>query len=964
MSESASEDARDRYARAVTLFDTALELRIAARDAFIADAVRGDAALADDVRSLLSAHLKLEGFLEVSSGLDPELQHVRAALADRYAIKARIASGGMATVYRADDLRHARSVAIKVFAPAVAEFALSASGQQRFLDEITVTAQLQHANVMPLFDSGTADGRLFYVMPFIDDETLRQQLRRAGPLSLDVALGITRGIASALDHAHARGIVHRDLKPENILLRDGQPLVCDFGIALATAGLGSTRLTQSGVVIGTPQYMSPEQAAGDAVIDARTDVYALGAMLYEMLIGDPPHLASTSQGILAKVRAERPTSVHVLRPAVSVAVSDVIDRALAKLPADRYPSARILMCELDDANAVPSTPVRSDADQRRSGFDRYRAVALVATLAAVIVIMILATRRGNRAPATTEFATRFVVAPIADAAIGRAPTITPDGAALVYAGAAATGRRLFVRRVNELEARALPGTSGVLNTWVSPDGSRVAFTTADDRVKVIGLDGRDMRDVAGVFRYGDAAWISDSVLVIDSFGQQGLSSVAVSGGTLQPLTTLDSSRHDTVHSSPIALGDGRTIVFVTARNRSGPGTQSGELSLVRFEPGANGPALYQSLGVMASQPFAFVDGWLLYVAVDARRLMAVRFDVTSGVVSGTPIPVLEQNGGGIERVMLARNGTLLYARRVLPKNAPVLVDMQGLATPMMPGLSGGFMNPRVSPDGRRLLVQRASAEGNDAWVYDLATGTGTRLTRSGTVLGPAWTADGQRAVYASTRDAQDVILSSRVDGTGNEFRVATATGAFATSPARAGGVLLFQRRTHGVWGIWQAPDAPTSAPVAIVDGNFDAFMPSLSPDGRWLTYASSESGRYEIYLRPFPGPGAAMQVSTDGGTEPVWSADGRRIFYRGDRRLQVANISPGDAPTVTERRVLFEDLFDGDMPMPHRNYDVTPDGKGFVMIAPVAEATPETVVVLNWVGEFRARVAQPRARAR
>ena len=840
---------------------------------------------------------------------------------------------------------------------------MSATGQQRFLDEIKVTAGLQHANVMPLFDSGTAAGRLFYVMPFIDDATLRQYLRRTGPLSLEAALSIVRGIASALDHAHARGIVHRDLKPENILLRDGQPLVCDFGIALATAGLDAARLTQSGVVIGTPQYMSPEQASGASVIDARTDVYALGAILYEMLVGDPPHLASTSQGILAKVRAERPTSVHVLRPSIPVVVSEVIDRTLSKLPADRYPSAQALMSALDEASITPAVPVPADAHHFSSGRGRYRAAVAVGAVGLVAVILMWAARRGETAPLKAEAATRFVVTPIADAAIGRAPTITPDGSALVYAGSAASGRQLFVRKVNELQARALPGTRGVLNTWVSPDGSRVAFTTADDRIKVIGLDGTNMRDVAGVFRYGDAAWVSDSVLIVNSFGQQGLSWTPASGGVLHPLTTLDSLRHDSVHSAPLSLGDGRTIVFVVSRNRSGPGSQSGELSLVRFDASATGPATYQSLGLEASQPFAFVEGWLLYVAADARRLMAVRLDAASGVVSGTPVPVLEQEGGGIERVMLARNGTLLYARRVLPRNAPVLVDMNGVATPVMKGLSGGFMNPRVSPDGRTLLVQRASAEGSDAWLYDLATGTPTRLTRSGTVLGPAWTSDGQRAVYATTRDGQDAILSSRVDGTGDATRIVAATGAFATSPARVGNVLLFQRRTHGVWGIWQAPDTPAAAPLAIVDGAFDAFMPSLSPDGNWLAYASSESGRYEIYLRPFPGPGAAMQVSTEGGTEPVWSADGRRIFYRGDRRLQVASISAGAAPTVTERRVLFEDLFDGDMPMPHRNYDVTPDGRGFVMIAPVEEAAPETVVVLNWVGELRAKVAGVAARS-
>jgi eukaryotic-like serine/threonine-protein kinase len=267
------------------------------------------------------------------------------------------------------------------------------------------------------------------------------------------------------------------------------------------------------------------------------------------------------------------------------------------------------------------------------------------------------------------------------------------------------------------------------------------------------------------------------------------------------------------------------------------------------------------------------------------------------------------------------------------------------------------MNPRVSPDGRRIAVQGASADGNDAWLYDLATGTETRLTRAGSVLGPAWTSDGQHLVYASPRDGQDAIWSSAVDGQSPATRLVAAPGSFAASPARVGNVLLFQRRTHGVWSIWQAPATPGGAPTAIIDGGFDAFMPALSPDARWLTYASNESGRYEVYLRAFPGPGATIQVSRDGGTEPAWSIDGRRIFYRGDRQLVAASIATAPSPTVTARQVLFVDLFDGDMPMPHRNYDVTPDGRHFVMIAPVESAAPETIVVLEWIVEFRARIA-------
>ena len=363
---------------------------------------------------------------------------------------------------------------------------------------------------------------------------------------------------------------------------------------------------------------------------------------------------------------------------------------------------------------------------------------------------------------------------------------------------------------------------------------------------------------------------------------------------------------------------------------------------------------------MASQAFAYFEGWLLYVSVDGHAMLAVRLDPRTGAVTGAPIPVLEQEGGGIERVTLAGNGTLLYSRRVQPKNTPVLVDSTGAATPILKGLSGSFMNPRVSPDGRQIVVQGLSAAGNDAWLYDLATGTQTRLTTSGMVVGPAWMADGRRVVYVSSRDGQDALWTNAVDGTGAAVRVASASGAFAASPSSVGDVLLFQRRTNSGWSIWQAPATPAEQPQPIVQGDYDAFMPSLSPDGRLLAYASSESGRYEIYVRPFPFSGAALQVSTDGGTEPLWSRDGARIFYRGEGKMMFATIAPGSPPTVTQRRALFADRFDGDMPMPHRNYDITPDGHRFVMIAPTDDVTPQTIVVLNWTTELRARIAAAR----
>src|SRR5512145_1474823 len=273
------------------------------------------------------------------------IMQLTSGLSDRYAIEGEIGRGGMATVYLARDVKHERRVALKVLNPELG----AVLGTERFLAEIKVTANLQHPNLLPLFDSGEADGLLFYVMPFVEGESLRARLDREKQLPIDEAIRIAVAVANALDYAHAHHVIHRDLKPENILLQAGQPVVADFGIALAVSKAGGNRVTQTGLSLGTPQYMSPEQATGDRIIDARSDIYSLGAVLYEMLTGEPPHTGSTVQAIIARVLTDRARSVRATRDMVPENVDAAIQRALAKLPADRFATAKEFADALQDS---------------------------------------------------------------------------------------------------------------------------------------------------------------------------------------------------------------------------------------------------------------------------------------------------------------------------------------------------------------------------------------------------------------------------------------------------------------------------------------------------------------------------------------------------------------------------------------------------------------------------------------
>ncbi len=415
------------------------------------------------------------------------LDRLTAALSDRYALEGELGAGGMATVYAAQDLKHNRKVAVKVLHPELAAII----GAERFLKEIEVTANLQHPHILPLFDSGAADSFLYYVMPRVEGESLRDKLDREKQLSIDESIEITEAVASALDYAHRHGVIHRDIKPANILLHDGQPVVADFGIALALSAAGGRRLTETGLSVGTPEYMSPEQAAGDRSVDARCDVYSLGCVAYEMLLGQPPHTAATAQAVIAKVIVEEPRRISAERRTVPPHVEYAVHRALAKLPADRFASAAEFRDTLSNPNAAvawpASVPLLAGDDTWTRFVVKNRWLRWVMPLSLVLLAGVAVWGWFRPTTQPPQSLAKFELAyegGISWQGARHALAISHDGSYIAYVGGGETDQPLYLRPIDEIEATLLPGTEGALDPFFSPDGQWIGFATVTGLKKV------------------------------------------------------------------------------------------------------------------------------------------------------------------------------------------------------------------------------------------------------------------------------------------------------------------------------------------------------------------------------------------------------------------------------------------------------------------------------------------------
>jgi Tol biopolymer transport system component len=879
------------------------------------------------------------------------LDRLTTALADRYRLDRELGAGGMATVYLAHDLKHDRDVAIKVLHPDLG----AALGGERFLSEIRTTARLQHPHILPLLDSGDADGLLYYVMPLVTGETLRARLERERQLPIADAVRIAREVASALDYAHRQNVIHRDIKPENVLLHDGSALVADFGIALAVQSAGGQRMTQTGLSLGTPQYMSPEQAMGERTIDARSDIYALGAVTYEMLVGEAPFIGQSVQAIVARVLTEEPRGIALQRKSVPEGVEQAVLRALEKLPADRFDSAKEFIEAL--GREGQPTVVRTGASAPAARAPR-GLLAVVALLTVIAGVAGFGWWRATQGTATLEPA-QFVV-PLRDSVplvLGAvepagnarpsvpAIAISPDGQTIVVAARVvdASGQkpsRLYRRRITDERLQPIPGTDSASAPFFAPSGREIGFFVGGS-LRSVSLTGDSARRIAedttfaGGFPSG-GSWGADGRIVFNN--GVGLWEVPATGGQPRrvPLAADDSAtRTAQVVRAPHVISGGARLLYHAPRTRD---PRSSVLRLLDRKTGKVSTVLEQ-----ASHGTLVGDTLLLFMRGTA--LMAVRFDAATGTASDEPVTVdpdvanatstrFTAFDSNIGQYAVSAHGDVVVARGgFYPREPRMLVQRlsSGALRPLaLPVAAYGFV--RSSPTGDRLAISVADGVrgfGTNVVLFDLARELLTPVASKELFNDrPVWNQDGRQLVTeVDGAEGRDLAIVS-TDGMTPSRRLKIPHGTQRTVAWLPDGrVALIAAFPGGVGlGLW-SPDGSVRRSTA-VDSTGVTYQ-AFSPDFRWIAYVQAN----QVFVRPFPGPGSPVAVSGLGATEPAWSPSGRQLYFTVPRdaanpssgTLMVAALS-GEAPMRVGRPQVVMADFPAIRGTPLRAWDVLPDG--------------------------------------
>ncbi len=843
-----------------------------------------------------------------------------------YEILSPIGAGGMGEVYKARDTRLDRSVAVKVLPQHIAK---REDLRARFEREARAVASLNHPNICTLFDIGSQDGTSYMVMELMEGETLAARIEK-GPIPLEQALGFAQQIADALDRAHRAGVTHRDVKPANIMLtRDGIK-VLDFGLAKSTAALGPNdativaSLTTEGSIIGTPQYMAPEQFEGKEA-DARSDIWALGAVLYEMVTGQKAFQGKSYSTLVGAILATdpQPMSVKSFTPAW---VERLVRRCLSKDPEGRYFSMHDIVLDLR------TPPVESAASAKANHWPWVVAACLAVVLSALAVV------RFRESSPELPMRITYILPP--DKAEFNETAISPDGKLLAFTATSEGKQQLWVRPLRSLAAQPLAGTERAADPFWSPDSRWIGFF-AGGKLKKIEATGGLAQALCDLSATRGGTWNAEGIIL---FGDEsfGLSRISALGGMPSPVTTSNQAKEG-LHGSPVFLPGGRRFLYRIAGTKDATaGIYVGSLDTrerTRLVGDTSTPG--------------FSEGHLLVVR--QGTLMAQRLDADRGAVFGQPFPVAEKVGRdalrGRERFSVSGNGLLVYESGGGEWSQLTWLDRGGKQLEAVAAPIHGLIHPQFSPDEKQLAFIQTDDQNGDIWTRDMARGISTRFTSDPAFEGyPLWSPDGRRMVFSSNREGPYDLYIKGISGASHEQPLLkTANRKFATSWTADGHLLLY----HDVDPItkddlWVLPMEGERKPSVFLRTTSDEGHGAFSPDGKWIAYQSNESGRFEIYVQPYPATGAKWQVSKDGGNMAAWRRDGKEIYWLEESALMAAEVKSGPVFQPGVPQQLFET---GIRKIRNERYAVSGDGKRFLVPLPVMEtvAIRPTTVVENWL---------------
>jgi Tol biopolymer transport system component len=857
----------------------------------------------------------------------------------------------MGEVYRAKDTRLDRTVAVKVLP---SNLSSSPELKQRFEREAKVISSLSHPHICTLYDVGHDEGIDFLVMEHLEGQTLAQRLGQ-GPLPLEKVLELGLQIAEALDKAHKSGIVHRDLKPANVMLTDGGVKLLDFGLAklqqaeapartdsfsrMLTEAPDSAPLTVEGTILGTFQYMAPEQIEGKEA-DARSDIFALGAVLYEMATGRRAFSGKTQASLVGAIMHSKPEPVSKLVPLGPPAFDRLVDTCLAKDPEDRWGTAHDVALQLRwiaEGGSLVGLPAPVLA--RRKNRERLAWGLAVVFATAAAALGVLWARRAPEPPQVIRFE---MATPEGLSEIG-SPRLSPDGRYMAFSARDGKGEQaIWVRPLSSLTAQKLAGTEGApYRPFWSPDSRFLGFV-AGGKLKKIPVSGGPAQVICDAPTGADGAWSEEGVILFDGQTADPLNRVPAGGGI--PTAQIPAG---TQPGWPQFLPGGRRFLYVNT------GATPPELKLASLDGGEPKTVLTGQSRVEYAPP-----GYLLYVR--ENTLVAHPFDADKGSPTGDPVPLAQDltvDNVGLAHFSASHNGVVAFRSGEAGGGRLTWVDRKGQSEEPL-GDAADIQDTDLSPDGRwlALTLKAGGAAAEDVWVRDLVRGVTSRFTFGEDAdTTPLWSPDGQRIAFSTRRKANADLAVKAVGGTGEVEILLEAEGdQYPSSWSPDGKSLLYYHVDPKTsWDLYVLPLEGDRKPRPFVRSPFVDLRGRISPDGRWVAYQTNEAGRAEIFVQAFPGPGGKWQISTAGGTEPQWGPGGKELFYLSQNKMMRVSVQTGAAFEAGIPEPLFPVALR--RIVTNNRYLVSRDGRRFLLLSSLLQnLTPPTTVVVNWPAELRA----------